>query len=84
MEDYLYGRLTTLNRLKAVRDDPKKHKFHRLQADQAIARIKEQMKDRTLLGMRERLIKATRAGDLHEVYKIECSIRAHEGQEVEA
>ena len=33
--------------------------------------------------MRERLIQATRAGDLKEVWKIENQMRDHEGKETE-
>ena len=83
MEDHLYGRLTTLNKLRSVRDDHSQHWFTRQRADRAINLIREQLKDRKLMSLRERLIKATRAGDLHEVLKIECLIRDHEGQEKE-
>lgn len=83
MEDYLFGRLTTLNRLKKVRDDFSKHPFHRQQADKAMSKIKLQLKDKRLNAMRERLIKATRAGDLHEVWKIENLIKHHEHEEID-
>lgn len=83
MEEQLYGRLTTLKKLTKDRDNPNLHPFVRLQADKAIEKIKSQIKDRPLMAMRERLIKATRAGDLHEVWKIENQIRAYEGKELE-
>lgn len=76
----MYGRLTTLNLLKQVRDDYTKHPFTRMQAARSIAKIKEQMRDKNLLQMRERLIKATQAGDQHEVWKIENQIKAYEGK----
>lgn len=79
MEDHLYGRLTTLNRLKAVRDDPNKSKLARLSADRAMQKIQTQLKDRRLMALRERLIKATRAKDYSESWRIENQIRAYEG-----
>jgi hypothetical protein len=78
MEDHLYGRLTTLNKLKSVRDNPLKPKFQRNQADKAMHKIQAQLKDRKLMSLREQLIKATRAGDLHTVWKIENTIKDYE------
>lgn len=78
MQDYLYGRYTTLERLRKVRDDPLKHPFHRWQADQSIGRILRQLESRPLMRLRERLIKATRAGDYHESWKIELLMRDYE------
>lgn len=78
MENFLYGRLTTLNRLQAARDDVSKHRFSRTQADKAIRKIVAQLRDRQLMRLRERLIKATQAGDHHEQWKIENIIKAHE------
>ncbi len=80
MQEQLHGRLTTLHKLKAVRDDPSKPKFSRLQADQSISRITKQLKDSGLMRMRERLIRASQAGDLTEVHKIENTMKAYEKQ----
>lgn len=78
--DALFGRLTTLQKLDKVRNDPHKHKYRRMQADRAIKRIVAQLHDRALMRLRERLIRATVAGDLTAVWKIENQIRAYEGQ----
>jgi hypothetical protein len=83
MEQHLYGRLTTLNKLKDMRDNPEIHPHHREGAAKAMERIKTQLKDKKLMKLRERLIKATIAGDLHESWKIENQIKAHEGKELE-
>lgn len=80
MEDHLYGRLTTLNRLKEVRDDPTMHPYRRLQADRSISKIQAQLKDKTLMRLRERLIRATKASDYEASWKIESEIRAYEGR----
>lgn len=83
MEEQLHGRLTTLNKLKKDRDDYTLHPFNRLQADKAMHKIIDQLNDKELMSMRERLIQATRAGDLKEVWKIENQMRDHEGKETE-
>jgi hypothetical protein len=78
MENQLYGRLTTLNKLRAVRDDGSKPKHVRRGADKSMYKIMAQLKDRKLMAFRERLIKATIAGDKYEVWKIENRMRAYE------
>lgn len=72
------GRYSTLQWLDAARNDPSKHPHRRMEADRAMRKILRQMRDRHLMRLRERLIKATRAGDQHEVWKIENHIRYHE------
>lgn len=83
MENYLYGRQTTLSRLDEVRSDPTIDRFTRSRADKAYHEILGQLKDKKLMRLRERLIKATMAGDLHEVWKIENLMRSHEGKQQE-
>lgn len=83
MEDYLYGRYTTLNDLKKRRDDTTKPYFIRERAARAMNEIIEQLKDKKLMALRERLIKAARAGDKHEEWKIANLMREHEGRETE-
>lgn len=78
MENYLFGRLTTLNYLKERRDDARRHPFRRLQADRNIRKIVNQLRDRRLMGLRVRLIKAQQYGDLHNVWMIENQLRAYE------
>jgi hypothetical protein len=83
MENYMFGRQTTLNKLKSVRDDHTKPSFRRIQADQAMSKIIDQLKDKKLMALRESLIKATQAGDTHAAWKIENQIKAYEGQPIE-
>jgi hypothetical protein len=80
MENYNYGRLTTLNRLKEARDDGQRHPFRRMQADKAIRNIVAQLNDRKLMRLRARLIKATLYGDTHAQWCIENEMRAYEGR----
>lgn len=76
----MWGRQSTLKYLKERRDDQSKHPFTRQQADKAIKKIMAQLKDRQLLRLRERLIKATLYRDEYWQWKIENLIRAHERQ----
>jgi hypothetical protein len=80
MENFSYGRLSTLNYLKERRDDGQRHPFRRMQADKAIRKIVAQLNDRKLMRLRERLLRAQRYGDLHAVWQIENEIRAYEGR----
>lgn len=73
-----YGRLTTLNYLKERRDDARRHPIRRMQADKNIRAIVAQLKDRKLMRLRERLLRAQVYGDLHGVWLIENEIRAYE------
>lgn len=83
MENYLHGRLTTLNRLNRDRNNPNLDAFTRNQADKAHKKITEQLKDKKLMALRERLIRAAQAGDKHAVWKISNQMREHEGGEIE-
>jgi len=74
----MYGRQTTLKYLKERRDDLSRHPFSRMQADRAIKNIMSQLRDRKLMRLRERLIKATLYGDDHAIWMIENQIRAYE------
>jgi hypothetical protein len=78
MENFLYGRLTTLNYLKERRDDPSRLSFRRMQADRAIHKIVAQLRDRKLMKLRERLIRANKYGDTHAIFLIENQLRAYE------
>lgn len=79
----MYGRAGELDRLNRDRNDPKLPKFVRQQADKAHAKIVEQLKDKKLMRMRERLIKATQAGDQHETDKIQKQMREYTGEDKE-
>lgn len=73
----MHGRTGDLAKLNKDRNDPRLPDFVRRQADKAHATIVAQLKDKKLMGMRERLIKAARAGDDIEARKIEQAMRAH-------
>lgn len=78
MENFYYGRLSTLNYLKARRDDGQRTRQRRQQADKAIRQIVAQLRDRPLMKLRMRLIKAQQYGDLHAVWQIENQILTYE------
>lgn len=78
-----YGREGQLENLNRVRNSPGKQKWVRRKADEAHTKIARQLKDRKLMAMRERLIKAARAGDALEQAKITQQMRAYEGQDRE-
>lgn len=78
MENYLYGRLTTLNYLRGRRDDASRHHIVRMRADRALRKIVDQLRDRQLMKLRGRLLKAQKYQDLHAVWMIENQIRAYE------
>lgn len=79
----MYTRAGELAKLNRDRNNPDLPKFVRLQADRAHAKITEQLKDRKLNEFRERLIRATRAGDQKEARKIELQIRDYTGEDRE-
>lgn len=83
MENHLHGRLTTLMKLNEDRNNPELGAFTRLSADKAHYKISQQLKDKKLMSLRERLIKASQAGDKYEMWKISNLMYQHEGKEVE-
>lgn len=52
-------------------------------ADRAIKKIERQLADKRLMGMRERLMKATSAHDESEIIKITKSMRAYNKEDQE-
>lgn len=80
----MYGRDSQLNKLHAIQQDVTKPRGVRYAADKTRQKIIDQMKDRTLMGMRERLMNASRAGDIVEVAKITASIKDYEGEDRES
>lgn len=69
------GRYHDLQRLQAVIDNPNKSKYARQAADKAKKDIIRQMKDKKLVHLRERLIRAAQALDEHEEWKIANEIK---------
>ena len=70
-----------LIRLRAVLNNPKKSLGRKRMAHKAMKTIVRQMKDRKLMSMRYRLVKAARAHDLHTEQKITDLIREYLKQE---
>lgn len=73
----MYGRTGDLVKLNKDRNDYKLSKFSRSQASKAHAKIVMQLKDKQLMKLRLRLIKATIAGDMKEATKIEQQMRSY-------
>ena len=79
----MFGRAGELERLNRDRNNPKLPHIVRDRADRAYAKIVEQMKDKKLMSMRERLINATRAGDMDAARKIQLQMRDYTGEDPE-
>lgn len=79
----MYGRAGDLAKLNKDRNNPDLPRITRLRADRAHAVIVEQLKDKKLMRMRERLINATRAGDPYEARKIQIAMRAYKKEDQE-
>ena len=79
----MYGRDGELTKLNAVRNDPSKSKWARNEADKAHRAITDQLKDKKLMAMRERLIRASQAGDRVEMARIGALMKDHEGKDTE-
>ena len=82
-ETKAYGWEGALTKLNADRNDYDKPRGVRIAADKAHAKILRNLEDTELMGMRERLIKATQAGDYEAIKRITQQMRAynHEDQE---
>lgn len=79
----MYGREGELSKLNRDRNNTALSFFVRERADRAHKKIVDQLKDKKLMGLREQLIKATRAGDQEASVKIQLQMRAHTGEEME-
>jgi hypothetical protein len=77
-QNFMYGRLSTLNYLKARRDDASRHPFRRQQADRAIRSIVASLRDRNLMKLRARLLKAAAYHDEHAEWRLTNQILAYE------
>jgi len=64
------GRIKDLDQLTMVIHNPDESALHKRQAHRSIARIKALMRDKKLQNERERLIRATQAGDVVKSKKL--------------
>lgn len=78
-----YGRGRELKRLYEQIHDASLPPRRRLAADRTRAKIMDQLRDRRLMGLRERLIKATQAGDQLEQHRITAQMRDYLGEDRE-
>ena len=78
-----YGRAGELEKLSRDRNNSDLGPFTRSQADKAHAKIVQQLKDKRLMAMRERLIKAAQANDEPEQHRIQLQMRAYTKEEAE-
>lgn len=76
----MYGRAGDLAKLNADRNNTSLPKIVRQRADKAHGQIVEQLKDRELMGLRERLIRAAQAHDTEAQLKIQMQMREHTGE----
>jgi hypothetical protein len=80
----MYGRDSQLNKLHAIQHDVTKPTHVRRAADKARQKIVAQMRDKKLMGMRSRLMAASRAGDVVEMARITALIKDYEGEDRES
>ncbi len=78
-----HGREGELAKLNSVRNDPTKPNWLRANADKNHAKIVAQLKDKKLMLMRERLIKAAQAGDAPAQARIQMEMRYYLGEDTE-
>lgn len=76
------SRLADLNDLKKIRDDVTELMSHRRAAKKALDKILKQIHDPLLAKLRERLLKATLASDVKEMWKIRNQIKSYLKQEI--
>lgn len=74
------GRYNDLLRLERLMNNPDKPRYVRRGADKARKNIINQLKDRKLQAMRDRLIKASQAHDEYQEWKIANQMRAYTKQ----
>ena len=79
----MHGRAGELKKLYEDMHNPDLPAIVRERADRAMQKIREQMKDKRLMEMREQLIRATRAGDSAAARRIELRMREHSGEDRE-
>jgi hypothetical protein len=79
----MHGWEGTLAAHKKIRDDPRQPRERRYAADKAIQKILAQLKDKKLVGMREQLVGAHKAGDEKAIISVTKQIRAHNGEDPE-
>lgn len=72
------GRFHDMEQLTMVLHNPDESALHKRQAHRALEKIKSKMRDPFIHSQRERLIKATQAGDVDEVDKISEIISDYE------
>jgi len=79
----MFGRAGDLAKLYKDKHNPDLPHVVRDRADRAMQKIRAQLADHHLMGMRERLIRATKAGDMDAARKIELQMREYTGEDRE-
>lgn len=77
------GRGGEMVRMNRERNDVRLPRWRRRDADKALYKIASQLKDKRLMRMRARLIKASQAGDEPEIIKITRCMRDYLGEDQE-
>lgn len=75
------GRQVDLLKIDRILNDPSKELRYKRAASRAKAKILAQLKDERLTRLRERLMKASRADDEWEMWKITNQIKDYLGEE---
>lgn len=83
-ETYDHGRHGELARLNRERGDESLSIARRLQADKAHSKIVSQLRDKKLMALRERLIRAAQAGDREAVARITAQMKDYTKEDRES
>ncbi len=78
-----YGREGQLEKLNKTRNDWSKQPWIRRKADETYRKIVAQIQDKKLMAMRERLIKASLAGDARAQALIQMQMKHYLGEDPE-
>jgi hypothetical protein len=79
----MYGRAGELVRLNKDRNDYTLSKIVRQRANEAYVKISHQLKDKKLMSLRLRLIRATKARDMTAAERIQLQMRDYLKQDME-
>lgn len=80
----MYAREGELAKLNRDRNDILLPMSARKDADKAFQKILSQMRDKKLMAMRERLVKAARAGDEEQIHRITLQMRSYSKEPLES
>lgn len=76
------SRIRLINKLQNDLRDVKIPMWQKKKAQRLITKVQKELKDKHLAEMRERLVRAVRADDKYETWKITCQIKDYMHEEI--